>query len=147
MSKAAARNKALIENDAEEFVSTELTTQNFSLPTNVKLKRVVTMPSLVIKTVGEAHTLLFMTSIRKSTVVIKGKEDEKPANIANVRDMTNGREFIFLVPTVVQKNLEQEYPDDSFVGKMFYIQHLGKRKEGQRYVDFGIAEVESEAAE
>lgn len=113
----------------------------FALPANMKLKRVITVPSLVLKMVGTAHTLQFTSPIVASTVVIKGKEDEKPARIADVINHEDDKHYKLLVPTVVESNLDKEYPNHSYVGLSFYIQNLGKRKEGQRYVDYGIAEV------
>lgn len=147
-----AKNEAVITGTAVAVPETgEAVAAAFSLPANMKLKRIITVQSLVLKKVGQAVALLFTSAIRESKVV--GKAGEKPANIANVRDCETGTEYIFLVPTVVQKNLELEYPIENegelpgYVGKAFYIQHLGKRKNDQRYNDFGLAEIESSSDE
>ena len=116
-----------------------------ALPSGVKLKRRLTLPSLVMKTRGDARVLAFLSEIAPSKVVT-GKVDaegkpEKPANVASVADVETGEEFIFLVPAVVRNTLTQEYPDASYVGKCFYIRNEGKR-EGKRHIDFTVAEAD-----
>lgn len=116
------------------------------LPSGLKLKQRLTLPSLVMKTKGDARALVFLGPIHESKVVT-GKKDaegkpEKPANVANVGDVTTGEEFVFLVPAVVRSTLTQEYPDDSYVRKVFYIRNEGKR-EGKRHIDFTVAEVDA----
>ena len=49
--------------------------------------------------------------------------------------------FTLLVPAVVKSTWERDYPDDSYVGKSFYIRNEGKR-EGKRHIDFTVAEVD-----
>lgn len=116
------------------------------LPSGLKLKQRLTLPSLVMKTKGDERALVFLSPIHASKVVT-GKVDaegkpEKPANVANVGDVTTGEEFVFLVPAVVRSTLIQEYPDDSYVRKVFYIRNEGKR-EGKRHIDFTVAEVDA----
>lgn len=116
----------------------------FALPAGMKVKRILTMPSLVLKEAGAHRTLMFVSEIRVSKVVDKDAKRE-PANIADVGDVETGEAFIFLVPSVVKSNLERDYPDGSYKGLTFFIQNLGKRTESQRYNDFRILEVENDA--
>lgn len=114
------------------------------LPGGFKIKRMITVPSLVLKE-GLARAIRIDSEIRVSKVV-DTKTKREPANICDVTDVETGEKFIFLCPKVVQANLERDYPDLKYVGKAFYIQNLGKRTETQRYNDFGIAEIEAEEA-
>ncbi len=116
-----------------------------ALPAGLKVKRILTVPSLVLKVPGEGRALYFVSAIRVSKVVkkaVEGQPVEKPANIADVGDVATGEQFIFLVPSVVQSNLERDYPNEDYVGKTFYIENAGKRTQSQRYNDFKIFEVE-----
>ena len=120
------------------------------VPTNMgvagfKIKKLVTVPSLVMKIAGEQRILRFDDAIAVSTVRDPKKPDEKPANVAHVTDMETGQIFVFLVPSVVQGNMEQHYVDGAYVGKIFLIKNLGKDP-AKRYVNFGIAEVEADDA-
>lgn len=120
--------------------------QPANLPEGFKVKRQITLPSLAIKAQNESHILRFDSAMRVSDVMDKPKGDAKPrdpATIANVTEVTTGEQFIFIVPTVVKKNLERDYKDDAYVGCVFQITNKGKRKESQRYNDFSIAELET----
>lgn len=118
-----------------------------ALPEGVRVRRLVTVPSLVLKDAGNARTLLIQSEIRVSKIEGKKGENgvkEKPADICDVTDLETGEQFIFLVPAVVKSNLERDYGDDveGYVGKAFYIRCDGKRNESQRYKDYTIIEVE-----
>lgn len=108
--------------------------------TGFKRKKLITVPSLSMKT-GEERVLRFDSPITVSKVVDPKKPNEKPADIANVIDMETGEEFIFLVPSVVMHNLQDNYDGEEYVGKTFQILHQGKNS-GKRYMNFSIAEVE-----
>lgn len=120
-----------------------------ALPPGVKIKRVVTVPSLALKNVGDSRILQFLDGLRVSKVTDKESKRE-PATVATVADMTTGEQFIFICPAVVKANLERDYADinpdgtPGYVGRAFYIENLGKRTESQRYNDYRIAEVEPE---
>lgn len=117
----------------------------YSLPGGFKLKKVLTLPSLVLKHVGVGYALRFDSELRTSKVPGKLKKDgtyEDPATVCEVTMLETGEKRILLAPAVVIKNLRDEYPENSYVGKSFYIQNMGKTKEGQRHIDYGIAEIE-----
>ena len=114
-----------------------------------KLKKLITVPSLVIKVPGQEFVLRFDSAITVSKVVDPKKPTEKPADVANVTDMQTGAQYVFLLPSVVKGNLELEYDaatdtaPPGYVGKVFLIRNLGKT-DGKRYSNFGIAELEAE---
>lgn len=121
-----------------------------NLPEGVKAVRNVTLPTLVLKKAGDSAVLKFMDAMRVSKVKTKpdigpdGKVKERePATVATVVNTQTGEQFIYLVASVVKSNLERDYPDETYVGKSFYIQNKGKRTENQRYNDFAIIEVEA----
>ena len=103
----------------------------------------VTLPALAMKTEGAMYYLKLMDEFRISKVEGKVSADgtkEKPATICTAIDVASGVNYTLLVPAVVQKNLDQEYPGGAYVGKIFAIANRGKRSATQRYYDFDIAE-------
>lgn len=129
---------------------TVVVTQSATVPAAFKIKRTITVPSLAIKNVGQGYALKFDSAMRVSTISQKagtGKDGQtkqmEPATIANVTDVQTGEQYIYLVATVVKSNLENNYADESYVGKVFWICNKGKRKESQRYSDFEIQEIEA----
>lgn len=120
------------------------TVKTGALLPGMKVKRVITVPTLVMKKEGEGRFLKFNEAMHISKVPGKigadGKQ-EKPATVALVTDVESGEQLNYMIPAVVIANLNEEYKKDSYVGLTFAIQNVGKR-EGKRYVDFKIAEVE-----
>ncbi len=131
-----------------------------ALPAGFKTAKILTLPVITIKKKGEGRVLTIKDAIRVSKVEGKVGADgvrQKPANICTAIDAVTGEMGTFLVPSVVQGNLEKEYAKvifdkegkakgvepgtEKYVGKTFHIVNLGKRSEGQRYNDFKIAEV------
>lgn len=113
------------------------------LPAGFKVERVITLPSMSLKTPGEGKVLRFDSLMRISDIKQKAAagKDMEPATIANVTDMETGEQAILLVSAVVKSNLERDYPKGEYKGKCFWVCNRGKRKPGQRYVDFDIQEV------
>lgn len=119
------------------------------LPEGFRAKKLITLPTLVMKEASEPRILRFDTAMRVSTFDNKkggakgdgGKRIEEPATVAAVTDMQSGEQMQFIVPSVVKANLEREYADNDYVLKIFRIQCLGKRV-GKRYRDFSIMEVD-----
>lgn len=137
---------------------------NVKLPEGFKVKRQITVPSLVLKEVGKPHILKIMDRMRISTYVDPDpkKKKEKPATICAVTNMETGEVAQLLVPSVMEANLRRDYDamvkvegegketrivEDNgahtYVDKVFRVENLGKRP-GKRYFDFSIFEVEAE---
>lgn len=138
--------------------------QRSNLPQGYKVKRQITVPTLVMKDASPARILRFDERMKISTYVDPDpkKVKEKPATVAAVTDMETGESFQFLVPSVVEANLRRDYDANvktsgegknvkitedegkhEYVGKLFQIQCQGKRP-GKRYRDFSIFEVTAE---
>lgn len=151
MSKSAKAAASALKGETSTAVATVGTSAGaLALPAGVKVKRVLTVPSLVIKETGQVEIVQFVSAIRISKVVDKSPQKREPAKIADVVKVETGEMFILLLPAVVQQNIERDYPGvnengtPEYVGRAFYIENMGKRKDGQRYNDFKIIEVEPE---
>ena len=109
-----------------------------------KVVKRVTMPTLSLKE-NTPVVLRLDDAMRESKYIDPDpkKAKEKPATICSVTDMQTGEVAILLVPEVMKKNLNETYPADSYVGKIFGIQKLPKRP-GKRYFDLEIAELEAD---
>ena len=121
------------------------------IPEGYKAKRAITLPSLSIKP-GTFYNLRIEDAMRISTVRDKpafeadGKTKKKPrdpATICTVTDVITGEQYTYLVNSVVQENLRRDFPNDTYVGKVFKIANMGKRQENQKYYDFSIIELEA----
>lgn len=102
-----------------------------------KMKRLVTLP-LLKHAAGETRF------IQIETAFYVGKQvDEKKgaATLCTVIDLTTGEEMTYIVAAVLQKNLEEQYPKDGYVGKSFAVAKYAP-PDGKRYSLFNIAEIE-----
>lgn len=116
-----------------------------------KVKRQVTMPVMKMEA-EKIYTVKILDAFRISNY--KPEDQENAATICGVVNMETGTLYTFLVPSVVQKNLEEmgvETGEEGgdvpyYVGKIFALQKLPKRP-GKRYYDFNILEVEQDEAE
>lgn len=117
--------------------------KNVALPEGYAVARAVTLPSLSIKK-GASYPLRIDSEMRVSKVKEKveaGKKPREPATICDATNVADGEQYIFIVPAVVKENLTRDYPNGSYVGKVFQIANMGKRQENQRYFDFSILEL------
>ncbi len=147
---AATAALALAAGEAGTATQVVVAPVNHALPAGLKLKRLVTVPSVAIKEPGDMRVFRIDSEIRVSKVVDKSDQKREPAMICDVTEHETGQVFIFIVPAVVRENLIRDYAPAKegdtplYVGKTFLIQNRGKRSASQRYNDFGIAEVEAE---
>lgn len=126
-----------------------LKAQAAAFMSKVKVKQRVTMPTLSLS-VDVGYFLRIDSPMKKSTFVDPNpkKAKEEPATVCSITDMMTQREMLLLVPTVMEKNLRETYPDnaetgevDTYVGKIFAVKKLPQRA-GKRYFDLELAEVE-----
>lgn len=117
-----------------------------SVPAGFKTKRMVTLPTLSMKTAGSSYAVRILDAMRvsalKNTKKVAGKEME-PATVCSAINLETGEQVNMILPAVVKGNLEEQYEDDSYVGKCFLMTNNGKR-EGKKYNDFSIIEIEAE---
>lgn len=141
-----AKNKSIKKTESAESPEVVQPT-GLNLPAGFKMVRQITVPSLSIKKIGDFRVLRFNDEMRVSKVIEKaeaGKKPREPATICGVTDTATGELFTFIVPAVVKSNIERDYAEASYVGKVFYIKNMGKRNETQRYNDFQVLEVAPE---
>lgn len=110
---------------------------------NIQFKKVknVTLPILKMAS-KTAYYLRFDTAMRLGKIV----DDKKEApTMAQVTDMETGEQYEMILGTVLRDNLNETYPADAYVGKIFEI--VKTAPEGARkYSLWSIAEVEVEAS-
>jgi hypothetical protein len=85
-------------------------------PAFVKM-RAVTLPVIPLGKNVE-HFFVILTAI---TIGKKISDNKEPARICNVLDMESGQVAICVAPTVMFNELNNNYPDNSYVGKGFSI--------------------------
>lgn len=73
----------------------------------------------------------------------KGVQME-PAHICNVTNLETGELMQIITGSVLKGNLEDNYPDQSYVGKCFISTQ--SKIEGKRYKGYSLAEIEAPTA-
>ena len=109
--------------------------------TGYAVKKLLTLPVLtfvvgVTRGVRIDEPMYIGKEIKKD-----GAQGDKPATLANCTNLEDGTPCMIVVPAVVQGNFDEHYPDAAYVGKSFAIEKRAKR-DGKRYFDYMIAEVE-----
>lgn len=118
------------------------------------LKRMVTLPLLKQKD-NEDIAITILTPMKVSAYWVKehpgyvpgepfkgeGGKTIAPSYTVEVTELNSGAHMLYLVPAVMQSTLEQEYANDSYVGKSFMIRKLPAAA-GKRFKDMQIAEIE-----
>lgn len=96
-------------------------------------RKLLTIPVLSLKE-NDQRCIRFDSVMRigKAMPVKEGKAPMDPATIADVTDVISGEVFELIVPAVLQSVLHENFPDDSYVGKVFELEALPKR-EGKQY--------------
>ena len=106
-----------------------------------KTKKHVTLPLLKMEN-NKPIYIQFTEAIFVGKVVDDKKEPPKMANVINLE---TGEECQIILGTVLESNLRETYPDDSYVGKQFEL--VKSAPEGARkYSLFNITEIEVEKA-
>lgn len=121
--------------------------------TEYKKVRSVTLPTLSLKDKGTLVHVLFESAFREGKqmaeqVDAKGKkiEQKAPAHVANIINLDTGEEMQIVGSKVLRGTLEEEYPEEGYVGRCFEIENLGKHAGGRAtegYNIFRIVEVEN----
>lgn len=120
--------------------------KSVTLPNGVAItiKRQVTRDVLVQRD-NETIFVRFEAPIYEGKKIEGGaQKDMAAARLGNVLNIVNGMQQVIIVNTVLEKNLDENYPDDAYVGRSFGITMMGK-KDGKRYKTFTIFEVEATA--
>lgn len=124
-----------------------------SLP-GFKIKKRVTLPlwkwtdgvEKFFTITGAIHTGRAVSDKREADA--DGKKPGKsaivmePANIATVIDLTTKQECEIIVGAVLKSTLEENYPNETYVGKSF--SSIQSKVEGKRYRQYTLTEIEAE---
>lgn len=140
---AQAKAKPVTNVESIKSASTAVAPHQAAVP-GYRIAKRVTMPTLNLA-VNEPKVMRIDDAFRESKYQDPDpkKAKEKPATICSITDMQTGEVALLLVPEVMKKNIDESYPDQTYVGRIFCVQKLPKRP-GKRYFDFEIAELEAE---
>jgi len=125
--------------DNKAQVATATTTTGFN-PDEVKVVKNVTLP-LLKKEDDRPVYIKSIGAIYKGKQV-NGKEADKmePADLMNIVNLETGEEMQIICNAVMKSTFNEEYPDDSYIGKCFRVTQM--KVEGKRYKNYSIAEIE-----
>lgn len=120
-----------------------------------KVKQRITFPQLKLEP-GVAYPVLIKAPIFEGKPVrassLKENTDkpaddnkaENPPHLARITSLTDGKDYEIVCPAVLVAELEDNFPDHSYVDRAFQITLLGK-KAGKRYHTIDLVELEIEA--
>jgi hypothetical protein len=98
----------------------------------------VTLP--LSKWVVDQEKLLTITSEIFTGKEIKGDKKMEPAELFNAIDLETGEEVQVIVGAVLKGILNDEYPNNGYVGKSFaIIQH---NAQGKKYKTYSVLEID-----
>lgn len=147
---ANARNKAAAKDkDASESITRSM---SLGVPSAFKKKKQLTFG---VRKIANDETIFaeILSPIRVSAQKggrknEEGDKDMEPANIVEILEYTDQNEIanqgeimVVIVNKVLGDTLQENYPDNSYVGKKFAIKKFGKAA-GKRYNTFAISEIE-----
>lgn len=115
-------------------------------PAAVKAKKILNLPVLSQKGTGSVYAVLISKMFIGKEIAgdDKGGKDGKkkdPATIAYAVDMMTGKPCQLIMSTVQAGVLRECYPDDSYVGKGFHFENLGKLN-GKDYNSVNVNEID-----
>jgi len=120
----------------------ETTQEANAMPSFIKVKKVITLPLLKFVT----NKAIFVTI---EEPMFKGREMPEtkmdPATLCNCVNLETGEQVQIIVSAVLESTFNEEYEDNSYVGKSFMIKKLPKAKSDAKYFPYSLAEVEVEA--
>lgn len=115
-----------------------------------KVKKLVTLPYLKM-TEGNTYLLKFLTPLSLAKVLKNAPKDadgkdKKPPHIANCVDLETGELVQIIGGASLCGIMEDEYPNNAYVGKCFQIEPGKKRtaKNGNNFTPYTVAEIEIE---
>ena len=116
-----------------------------------EIVRNVTLPFIIIPSDGSEFYLKFNTAIapdnttfservRRAKAAEPGKEQNvEPMHLAEVTNLKTGEVGRLVLHQVLESNLNEAYPNETYVGKLFQIK---KQKAAKgRYFNFNIIEI------
>ena len=118
----------------------------------VRMVKAVSRPTLKQET-GESvyftvtDPIRSETNLEKKIVKIDGAdreiEEEKTIHVVAVRNLTDGRDYNYVLNAVTHGELTDNYPDNGYVGRSFAIQK-GAVVAGKRFKAVSVIEIETD---
>lgn len=111
----------------------------------VKVVKNVTLPLLKMKDDGTSYYVKITSEIypgkdNKTGKPAEGDQTQKVPDLIQVIDLETGEEKELIVSAVLKAELEEQYPELAYKGKMFRLQKFAKA-DGKKYATFQIAEI------
>lgn len=110
-----------------------------------KKKRAITLSTIKFEAEKPVYVRITEAMHEGKVRLARGKtasdDDKKPPTLCRVTELTTGEETQIILAAVLKTELEEAYPNETYVGLCFEIIKQ-KRKEGKRYDPYSITEVE-----
>jgi len=119
--------------------------------TKFKVKKLITLPLLKM-TIGDDYFVKLIGVKFKASAMkvdpnkaidpkVEKEAKKDPPMLINVIDLTTGEPMQMILNSVLESNIDEAYPDDSYVNLGFkFIKHA--KASGKDYNTFTIAEIE-----
>lgn len=88
---------------------------------------------------------IYLGKEMKQDVDAEGKRKKEPAHLADVIDLKTGELGQIIVAAMVLSVLNENYPDNSYVGLCFCVTKKGKAP-GKQYFGYSVEEIEDPTA-
>lgn len=110
-----------------------------------KVKKHVTLPLFKWEN-NTPYYYRFDTAIAQGKPIKEkaGESKKEPAYLAQVTNLQNGEQGEIILGTVLRGILDDDYPEESYVGKCFEL--VQKRITGKNYNSYGVTEIEVDSA-
>jgi hypothetical protein len=108
----------------------------------VKVVKSVTLP--ILKQADGVPYYVRVTGAIFLGKQLKGEGEEakqEPAHLMNITNLETGEDMQMIANTVMKSSLEEEYPENGYVGKCFQIERKAAGA-GKRYKAYSIQEIE-----
>jgi hypothetical protein len=121
-----------------------------------EIVRNVTLPFIIVPSDGTPFYLKFNTAIeadkttfsdrvRRSKSDVDKTQSAEPMHIAEVTNLQSGEVGRLVLHSVLESNLNEAYPGNTYVGRYFKINK--EKAKGKRYFNFNIVEIKLKGAE
>lgn len=105
-----------------------------------KATKHVTLPTLSLKDAGTIVHLRFESPIRQGKN-INPDDPKEPAHVATVLNLDTGELQQIVLAKQLRGTLEEEYPNDGYVGRIFELENLGKKKGGKSAEGYNVFKI------
>lgn len=111
-----------------------------------KTVKALTLPTLSLKDPGTVAVLRFESPIRQGKN-LNPEDTKEPAHVANVLlledcgDRAAGEVCQIVLAKQLRGTLEEEHPNDGYVGKIFRLENMGKKKGGKSAEGYNVFKI------